>query len=91
MNIISALAEEAYKARQDVEALPEEWLALFLGEFAHLIVHEAASVANVFVLESGGNGDEVFERIKKHFEVTEDVVYEPYLNNEEVKDVKEEG
>jgi hypothetical protein len=91
MNIISALAEEAYKARQDVQASPEEWLALFLGEFSQLIIHEAASVANVFALEHDLDGQAMYDRIKKHFEVTEDVVYEPYLNNEEVKNDKEEG
>ena len=72
MNVSAQLADEAYKARQGIEANPEEWMGLFLGEFAHLIIHEAASVANVAAAAQGGDGDAVYKMVVKHFEVNDD-------------------
>lgn len=72
MNVIAQLANEAYESRQGIETSAEEWMSLFLGEFAHLIIHEAASVANATVAASGGDGDAVYKMIVKHFEVSED-------------------
>lgn len=71
-SVLSKLAQEAFDARQGVECSPEEWMALFLADYSELVIHEAASVANAVVDDAGGNGKDVFEKIKKHFEVIED-------------------
>ena len=77
MNVINTLAEEAYSECGDIgQVSPEEWMAVFLAKFSDLIIHEAASVANITVENAGGDGQEVFDRIKQHFEVIEHVVEE---------------
>jgi hypothetical protein len=72
MNVITQLAEEAYRSREGIEVSAEEWMALYIGEFAHLIIHEAASVANAAIIEAGGDGDAIFKKIVDHFEEFKD-------------------
>jgi len=71
-SVLAKLAQEAFSSREGIECSPEEWMALFLAEYSELVIHEAASVANAVVDDAGGNGKEVFNKIKKHFEVIED-------------------